>query len=178
MRILTTLHPHKKALQTTATARSGKGGYLRLTGKRHAKDGDAAKNALPACVTNFLQPLPAEEAMLEGRQHDLQPREGKGVKIQQERQHWMQGSMRQLGESSARRPMACSQIPRPFTPPTPSDSAPSILTRRPSLMPFRGSPPGLMPSDIAAHSRVERLPLPHLTVRVIVPRHFFCTFLF
>lgn len=87
MRILTTLHPHKKALQTT-TARSGKGGYLRLTGKRHAKDGDAAKNALPACVTNFLQPLPAEEAMLEGRQHDLQPREGKGVKIHQECQHW------------------------------------------------------------------------------------------
>lgn len=53
----------------------GKGRYLRLAGKRHAEDGDAAEDALPAGVANSLQPLPAEEAVLEGRQHDLQPKE-------------------------------------------------------------------------------------------------------
>lgn len=45
--------------------------YLRLTGKGHAKDGDTAENALPADVADPLQPLPTEEAMLKGRQHDL-----------------------------------------------------------------------------------------------------------
>lgn len=45
--------------------------HLRLTGKGHAEDGDAAENALPADVADPLQPLPTEEAMLEGGQHNL-----------------------------------------------------------------------------------------------------------
>lgn len=59
--ILVTLCPLK-----TSLCRSRRSRYLRLTGKGHAKDGDAAENALPARVAHSLQPLPAEEAVLEG----------------------------------------------------------------------------------------------------------------
>lgn len=74
------LPSHK--LTAGTTARAGNGRYLRLTGKRHSKDGDAAENALPAHVTHSLQPLPAEEPVIEGGHHNLQPGQRAGVRIQ------------------------------------------------------------------------------------------------
>ena len=49
----------------------GSGRHLRLAGEGHAEDGDTAEDALPAHVADPLQPLPAEQAVLEGGQHDL-----------------------------------------------------------------------------------------------------------
>lgn len=49
----------------------GSGRYLRLAGEGHAEDGDAAEDTLPAHVADSPQPLPTEQAVLEGGQHDL-----------------------------------------------------------------------------------------------------------
>lgn len=85
----------------------GKGRYLRLAGKRHAEDGDAAEDALPAGVANSLQPLPAEEAVLEGRQHNLQPKERKkglrsSPRLTENASAGVKGSTWQLTENSSR----------------------------------------------------------------------------
>lgn len=45
--------------------------YLRLTGKCHATDRDAAKDAVPPNVNDHVQPLASEEAMFEGGEHHL-----------------------------------------------------------------------------------------------------------
>lgn len=47
------------------------GEYLRLTGKCHATDRDAAKDAVPPNVNDRVQPLASEEAMFEGGEHHL-----------------------------------------------------------------------------------------------------------
>lgn len=48
--------------------------YLRLAGKGHAEDGDAAEDAIPAHVADPLQPLPPEEAVLERGEQNLHER--------------------------------------------------------------------------------------------------------
>ncbi len=45
--------------------------YLRLTGKCHATDRDAAKDAVPPNVNDLVQPLAREEAVFEGGEHHL-----------------------------------------------------------------------------------------------------------
>lgn len=67
-------------------------GYLRLTGKGHAEDGDAAENALPADVADSLQPLPTEEAVLKGGQHNLDRRESR-ARVRSQRAAWTTGHL-------------------------------------------------------------------------------------
>jgi len=170
LQILATLCPQKNSLRTTA-ASSGNGRYLRLTGERHAEDGDAAKNALPTSVTNALQPLPAEEPVLEGRQHNLQRGERKRVKIQPKATQWKQqcrcwdkrqraAALRGTAYAAYHSPISISQIPQLPTPPTrfikaPSNLAGPLATEDPGVCFKRSTtfPPCSMPSDIIARTR-------------------------
>lgn len=104
------------------TAGAGKGRYLRLTGKRHSKDGDAAENALPAQVTHSLQPLPAEEPVVEGGNHNLQPGQTAGLRSQpqtapgqQQCQAGIRGSCAQSSLSSHHSPIPVPQLHIPHS---------------------------------------------------------------
>lgn len=181
-----TPRPHTNSLRTTA-ARSGNGRYLRLTGKRHAEDGDAAENALPASVTNSPQPLPAEEAVLEGRQHNLQPEKEKGLRSNPEQLCGWDKRRRVVAlrgfaaYHSLTSDSRTRQLPTPPArfPKSPSNLQAPLATEEPGLYfkRYMTCPPHLIPSDITAHPRVEQFPPTHLTARITVPSDFFCTLL-